>query len=354
MNKFEYYIPSKVIFGQGIIKETGHILRKYAQEGNIMLITDSGPWVQPLISEIENSLYKEGYKNIAHYNDISPNPKLSECKRGFESAKKNKSSIFIAIGGGSVLDAAKKIAKDSEASFFITIPTTAGTGSHVNEWSVLIRDETSEKISVQNIAANIAMLDPVATASMPPVITLFTGLDSFSHGMEAYFGTGASVLTDIQALKGCQMVVENIQQAIENGDNLEVRASMLEADLLTGNAMLNAGLGILHCVANIVPGFYQKYSHGYLCGSLLSATAEFNKDSISDNKRNQMLPLVNEAARVLENAVKKYDIKPIVIEQSYLEKIKKISAVNVNGLTNPREVTEEAIEKLMRDTFIIS
>ncbi|KUO53314.1 MAG: hypothetical protein APF76_08675 [Desulfitibacter sp. BRH_c19] len=354
MTKYEYYVSSRVMFGAGRTREIGLILKQYNQHGNIMLVTDSGGWVEPLIKELEISLYQEGFKSIVKYNAISPNPKMSECIRGIEIAKENKSSIFIALGGGSILDAAKKIAKDCEAKFFITIPTTAGTGSHINEWSVLIKDENSEKISLQNIPANIALLDPIATVSMPPVTTLFTGLDSFSHGMEAYFGTGASILTDMQSLKGCQMVVENIQSAMEDGNNIEVRSRILEADLLTGNAMLNAGLGILHCIANIVPGFYPDYSHGYICASLLKATAEFNKEAISQEKRQQMLPLVEKISNIFENAIKKYDIKPVTIDNGHLQTIKKIGAANVNGKTNPKKVTEDAVEKLMRDSFLIT
>lgn len=354
MYSYQYFVPTKVIFGTEKVKKIGSILRENIEAGNILLITDPGQWIDPLLQQIRNSLYEAGFKNIAHFNGVSPNPKLSECARGIECAGENESNIFIAVGGGSTMDAAKKIAKDSGADFFITVPTTAGTGSHINEWSVLTRDDNHEKISMQNVAANIAILDPAATVSMPPVVTLCTGLDSFSHGMEAYFGTGSSTLTDLQALKGCQLVVENIEQAMKDGTNLEARANMLEADLLTGAAMLNAGLGILHCIANIVPGFYPQYSHGYLCGSLLKSTAEFNQWSIPDYKREQMLPLAQKAARILEEAMEKYDLEPITIKASDVKPIRKIAAVNVNGLTNPRKVTEEAVEQVMRDTFRIT
>jgi len=353
MYSYQYLVPTKVIFGTGKVKEIGDLLKEKIDAGNILLISDPGEWIEPLLQDIRNSLTKAGFKNIAHFNGVSPNPKLSECTRGIEFAKENNANIFIAIGGGSTMDAAKKIAKDSNADFFITVPTTAGTGCHINEWSVLTRDDNHEKISVQNIAANIAILDPAATASMPPVVTLCTGLDSFSHGMEAYFGTGASTLTDLQALKGCQLVVENIERAMLDGSDLESRTNMLEADFLTGSAMINAGLGILHCIANIVPGFYPHYSHGYLCGSLLKSTAEFNEPALPDHKREQMIPLVEKAAQILDESVQKYNIEPITIIESDVRPIREIAAVNVNGLTNPRKITEEAVEQVMRSTFNI-
>jgi alcohol dehydrogenase class IV len=353
MQSYQYFVPTKVIFGLGKVKEIGSILKDNIFEGNILIISDPGDWIEDLLKIIKKSLLTSGFKNIFHYNDVSPNPKLSECDRGIECAKENNSNIFIAVGGGSTMDAAKKIAKDSNADFFITVPTTAGTGSHINEWSVLTRDDNHEKISVQNIAADIAVLDPEATWTMPSSVTLCTGLDSFSHGMEAYFGTGASTLTDLQALKGCQLIVENIEKVISDGNDLNGRANMLEADFLTGSAMINSGLGILHCIANITPGFYPQYSHGYLCGSLLKNTAYFNEMAIAENKRKLIMPLVEKASKVLNESINKYNIEPIKIKESDIKPIREIAAVNVNGITNPRKVTEEAVEKIMRDTFEI-
>ncbi len=351
MHNYQYFVPTKVIFGVEKVKEIGSILKDNNCEGKILIISDHGEWIDDLLETIKKSLITFGFKNISHYNDVSPNPKLSECERGIECSAANSSNIFIAVGGGSIMDAAKKIAKDSNADFFITVPTTAGTGSHINEWSVLTRDDNHEKISVQNIAADIAILDPSATLTMPPFVTLCTGLDSFSHGMEAFFGTGASILTDLQALKGCQLIVENIEKVLEDGNNLTCRANMLEADFLTGSAMINSGLGILHCISNIAPGFYPEYSHGYLCGSLLKSTAEFNEIAISESKRKQIMPLVEKASKILLDAVKKYNIEPIKINESDIKPIREIAAVNVNGFTNPRKVNEEAVEKIMRDTF---
>lgn len=351
--EYEYYVPTRAIFGVGKAGQVGRILKQHIPGGNVMLITDSGPWVRPLLDQVKMSLAEEGFLNIIYYDGVSPNPKLSECLRGINDARQNGSELFIAVGGGSVMDAAKKIAKDSEAKFFITIPTTAGTGSHINEWSVLIKDESNEKISMQNRAADIAILDPAATVSMPPVVTLFTGLDSFSHGMEAFFGTRASVLTDIQALKGCQLLVENISEAMENGRDLVVRARMLEADLLTGAAMLNAGLGIVHCIANIIPGFYPRYSHGQICASLLKAAAAYNREAIPAEKFALMAPLVEKAGKIYERAVEKYKIEPIVLECSHLETITKLGAVNVNGETNPRKITLAALDDLCSRTFIV-
>ncbi len=353
MSFFEFFIPTKVFFGINRIDTAGDIIKKEQKGSNIALLYDDSDWMQPLYNRIIGSIKKAKLDLVASYSGIHPNPKLSECKTGLEIIRKAEVEVCVVIGGGSYLDAAKWIVERSDCRLFIAIPTTAGTGSEINEWAVITDDETHVKNSIQCRAADITLLDPTATVLLPPTLTLFSGMDAFSHGMEAYLSKNASPLTDMLAYAACKKIIENMETCIEDGNNLTARSELLEASVFAGAAMLNAGLGILHCISNLVPGFFPQYSHGYVCGSLIIPTLEFNKNAVTEEKYAHMYPLAVKADRILKQSMKQNGIGPLVLEEEKLSTLVRYAATNVNRHSNPRAVTPENVERLIREQFTI-
>jgi len=348
---------TQVYFSPGVSRETGKLLRRHTDCQTVLLVHSSGSWLQPILEQVVANLEENGFNNIVFHKGISPNPHCAECDEGIRLARENDAGIIVALGAGSYVDAAKYIASEANADFYAAIPTTAGTASYFNEWAVLI-DEQQGKKSMITRAPDIAILDPETLTSLPPHLSLYTGMDCFSHGLEAYFAKSCPPVAAREALQGCRLVVDNLEDVIENGKDVALRSKMFEADLLTGRAMMRAGLGILHCIANVISGFYPHYQHGFLCGLLIRDTVEYNRETLTKARLNKILPLVEQVTDLFNNH---YNEKPpvvvtkndLIIEEKELPGIVQLAVSNVNAATNPRPVTADIVEHIIRNNFYL-
>ncbi|MCF7791473.1 MAG: iron-containing alcohol dehydrogenase [Victivallales bacterium] len=353
MWNYEHLVKPKIVFGPKSLDKLAALIRHETLKKKIALISDPGKWIEPLLLRIEKNLNEGGLVVSGKYTGISPNPMKSECDKGIQSLKDCSSEICIAVGGGSTLDASKLIAQGIGCEVFITIPTTAGTGSELNEWAVITDDETHIKMSIQCKAPNISLLDPRTTVTVPPLITLFTGMDALSHGIESLMSTSATTISDILAYKGCRRIIGYLENAVKDGNDMEARSFILEGSMLTGMAMANASNGILHALANILPGFCYGLSHGEVCANLLVNTVDYNKEAIAFDKYIELFPMAEKAGMILNKIQELYSIREIVLTEEIVSKVVPVSAVNVNAKTNPEKVDEEGVENLLRKTFKI-
>lgn len=348
---------TQVYFKSGASREIGSLLRRHIDPRPVLLVHSSGSWLQPLLKQIIENLNENGFDRIIFCKEISSNPKCTECDDGIRLAEENRARIVVALGAGSYIDAAKQIASGVNADFYAAVPTTAGTASYLNEWSV-ITDFDKVKKSIITRAPDIAVLDPEVLTSLPPDLSLFNGMDCFSHGLEAYLAKSCPPVAAREALQGCRIVAENLAKILENGKSVELRSKMFEADLLTGQAMMQAGLGILHCVANVISGFYPHYQHGFLCGALLREAFEYNKVTLPAKRLKKILPWHEQINEIFYSHFN--DQPPVVIDKNDLT-IKKedlpyiitLAVNNVNAATNPRPVTAEIVENMIRNTFYV-
>lgn len=317
------------------------------------LMCSANEWMAPTAGMLTQSLEDAGIEVTARISGIRPNPTEGECGEALETYRKGGADVLVAAGGGSYLDAAKWLAREADPDFFVSLPTTAGTGGEINEWAVITDDETHEKRSIQCRAADAAILDPVLTVPLTKELTLFSGMDAFSHGLEAILSTGSNSVTDALALQGCALVAENLEACLDDGTDLLARAALLEGSFLNGAAMLNAGLGILHCVSNILPGLYPELSHGYVCGALVPGTLAYNRDAVTPAKLEALEPLVERAADIFRRRTAELGMHPPVLEKTRIDKLVSYAAANVNGATNPRPVTEEGVREFLRMNLTI-
>jgi len=348
---------TQIYFSPGASRETGSLLRRYKDPQNVLLVHSSGSWLQPLLNRVIENLEEYGFNRIVSYKGIGSNPHCAECDEGIRLARDNNAGIIIALGAGSYIDAAKYIASEANADFYLAIPTTAGTASYLNEWSVLT-DNHQGKTSMITRAPDIAILDPEILTSLPQHLSLFNGMDCFSHGLEAYFTKSCPPIAAREALQGCRLVADNLEAVIENGKDVALRGKMFEADLLTGRAMMRAGLGILHCIANVISGFYPQYQHGFLCGVLIRDTVEYNREALPKARLKKILPLVEQVTALFyrhSNEMEPIVItkKDLIIEEKELPRIIQLAVSNVNALTNPRPVTADIVEHIIRNNFYL-
>ncbi len=348
---------TQIYFQAGSSRETGNLLSKYTIPKNILLVHSSGRWLQPLLEQVIENLNKNGFNKIIRYDAISSNPHCSECDEGIRLARENDARIIIALGAGSYIDAAKYIASRANVDFYAAVPTTAGTASYFNEWSVMT-DYNKAKKSIIARAPDIAILDPETLTSLPPHLSFYNGMDCFSHGLEAYFTRSCPPVAAREALQGCRIVVDNLEKVLGNGKDVGLRSKMFEADLLTGRAMMKSGLGILHCISNVISGFYPHYQHGFLCGVLLWETVEYNKAVLPPKRLKKILPLHEQITDIFYHHFTNQppviiEKKDLIIKEEDFPDIIHLAVNNVNAATNPRPVTPEIVEYIIRKVFYV-
>lgn len=251
---------------------------------------------------------------VGVFEDIEQDAKGEIINRGARFFNECNGDTLIAVGGGSVLDTVKAIKwmlhkkvndirevllVGNKMEFWpdaeyipiphIAIPTTAGTGAEVSPVAVILNEIAGIKTNLLNpfISADMAILDPELTVGLPPKITAFTGFDALTHAIEAYFSPQSNPMADAYAIQAIRMIVENLQTAVHDGQNVTARANMLMASTMAISAFslslnaipvhnmahaLGAKFNIPHGLANAVllpnvmeslAPFYLKRIHGF-------------------------------------------------------------------------------------------
>ncbi|MGN0448042.1 MAG: iron-containing alcohol dehydrogenase [Acutalibacteraceae bacterium] len=223
------------------------------------------------------------FENGILFRDIHGEPTTEDTQKALELYFEHGCDSVIAVGGGSVLDAAKIIALqaanigediddicriDSECSKCVplfAVPTTSGTGSEVTMFSVITDTEENKKkpfISDKFLPQAVA-LDPALTVSVPKLGTAYTGIDALSHAVESYISSFAYAFEEDKKIsaEAVKMIFENLRTACENPDDLQARAKMQKAAYLAGLGFRKIGTGYVHAVAHRLGEFYH-HPHG--------------------------------------------------------------------------------------------
>ena len=254
---------------------------------NVLLIAGKRVRGLGLTAPLETGMQENG---IAFYNydKTVPNPTSDNVEEAVALYKSTNCQAIIAVGGGSPMDCAKvvgarvacpnkslrkmhgllKICK--KIPLLIAVPTTAGTGSETTVASVIVDSETHHKYVINDfcLIPRYAVLDPALTKDMPKFLTATTGMDALTHAVEAYIGRSKTKLTKGAAEKSVKLILENLEAAYKDGNNLEARKNMLEASYLAGIAFTRSYVGYVHAIAHTLGGKYD-VPHGLANAVLL-------------------------------------------------------------------------------------
>lgn len=284
--------PTKIHFGNGSINRLGDVISRL-NGSNVFLVADPGLKRSGITRQITAILKKN---KIPHtlYDNVVPEPGLKLADQGAELAKKNKADCVVGVGGGSALDVAKAISiilsNGGRAEDYlgldkiplrgvpkIMVPTTAGTGAEVTFTAVFINEKTNSKGGMNGdpLYPDAAILDPTLTLSLPPGVTAATGIDAFTHALEAFVSTQAHAISDMYAFEAMTLISNNLGVAYANGNNLEARSAMLMGSLLGGKALATAGVGLVHAMAYPLGGMFNT-AHGLANAVLLPYVVEYN------------------------------------------------------------------------------
>lgn len=266
MKPFEFQMPTRILFGPGILQNAAGEVLAFSQRVLITTMSDL-----PFVGQVVDLLKNNGI-DVTVFDECEPNPRAMICDRAADLAREKNCEVFIGLGGGSAMDTAKgaavSIAHDAPAWEFtieyaesreataatypiIAIPTTAGTGSEVSRVAVLSNHETKQKGPIRSpyIYPRTAIIDPELTLSMPPKLTAATGFDALSHALERYMSEARHSMIDLLAEDAIGAVIQNLKKAIDNGQDLEARTKMMwastQAAICIGARLNELGIHIL-------------------------------------------------------------------------------------------------------------
>jgi alcohol dehydrogenase class IV len=253
----------------------------------------------------------------------------------------------------------------------IAIPTTAGTGSEVTQFTIITDTVKNVKmlIASPNIMPRVALVDPLMTLQMPQGITTATGLDALTHAVEAYVSVKAQPITDTLALQAIQLISGNLRQAWSDGGNVEARTNMMIGSLMAGLAFSNASVALVHGMARPI-GAYFHVPHGISNAALLPTVIEF---SILGNPRRyadiaeamgevtaglsilDVAYLAAKAVKRLNEDLKVPTLKGLGVEEKKFNSVVNQMAVDAIASgspgNNPRKPTQEEIVELYRKAY---
>ncbi|MDW4525310.1 iron-containing alcohol dehydrogenase [Rossellomorea marisflavi] len=246
----------------------------------ILVVTDPQLVELGLSTKVTAPLVEKGF-DVTVYHDVVPEPPLEVGEKLVSFTKEGGFELVIGIGGGSALDLAKLTAvmageEGSVADYLnlsgtkeisskglpkILIPTTSGTGSEVTNIAVLSLASTKDVVTHDYLLADVAIIDPELTLSVPPKVTAATGIDALTHAIEAYVSKNASPVSDALALQAIRLISGSIRTAVRDGKDRQSRIDMSYGSYIAGLAFFNAGVAGVHALAYPLGGQFH-ISHG--------------------------------------------------------------------------------------------
>ena len=283
-------------FGAGTIGALPGIVRGTGSQG-VALVTDAALAGTPVVAATMAALAADGLA-AAVFAGVHPNPTTEDVAAGAAEvaalATGGTAVTVVAVGGGSVIDAAKGIALaavnpergralDYRGTFarpalpLVAVPTTAGTGAETNAFGVVTDVQAARKFYVGHASTlpAAAILDPDLTLGLPPAGTAATGMDALTHALESYLSRRANPWADGIALQVMRMVSAYLARAVADGADREARSQMLLAAHLAGAAMASTGLGLCHAIGHSL-GARFGIAHGVALSLVLPQVLRFN------------------------------------------------------------------------------
>lgn len=258
-----FFSPNKVILGKGAAQQAGSEVKTLGGK-KVLIVTDPGVVQAGLVQVILDALKSQGIKYEV-FDKVEPEPPARVVDAGAKAAIDNKCDTIIGFGGGSSLDVAKGVSivatnKGKVLDYTgidmvpkrgipkILIPTTAGTGSEVTRVFVVTdeTDNTKKVIYTNYNLAEVGLLDPMLTLSMPPSVTADTGFDALVHAVESYVSVNTTPFAEVLALQAISLIAHNLPIAYSKGTNVQARYNMLFAACIAGMAFTSGGLGAVH------------------------------------------------------------------------------------------------------------
>jgi alcohol dehydrogenase class IV len=373
---YQYNFPTTIRFGAGAANE----LPAYLKQNGLkkpLVVTDS--------NVVQLSFFKTFMEDLRSYHispeifcDIHKNPVKSDVYKGTEVWDGSERDCVIGMGGGAALDVARAIVlrvnhRDdlfkyddliggdvyvtNDVPHFITLPTTAGTGSEVGRSAIISDDVTHQKkiLFSPKLMAKIVFADPLLTMELPPAITAATGMDALTHNMEAFLAKMPHPVCEGIALEGMYLIKNALVKAVNNPDT-ESRSRMLIASLM-GAIAFQKGLGVVHSLAHPLSSLLDTH-HGLANAVNIPYGMEFNMAGCEEKFRRmaRALELENESGEAVvkflfelnEQINIPHRLRDIGVKEEHIETLADLAISDFAHPNNPKRVSREDFRNLYR------
>ncbi len=371
---YQYNFPTTIRFGAGASNE----LSDYLKKNNLLrplIVTD------PVVAGLD--FFKkliEGLKakniSVEVFHDIHKNPVKSDVYKGTDVWDGTQRDCIIGIGGGVALDVARAITLrvhhredlfkyddliggdvyvTADVPHFITIPTTAGTGSEVGRSAIIADDETHQKkiLFSPKLLAKIVFADPLLTMDLPPFVTAATGMDALTHNMEAFLVNTFHPLCDGIALEAIHLVHQSLEKAVNKPD-LESRSKMLMASLM-GAVAFQKGLGVVHSLAHPMSALLDTH-HGLANAVNIPYGMGFNIEGSEEKFKRiaRTLELKDETGEAVvqylfdlnSKIAIPHRLRDVGVKEEHIETLSDLAIVDFAHPNNPKPVSREDFKQL--------
>jgi len=307
---YTFAFPIWVEFGNGTSDRVGPILAEKGWE-SALVVTDPGIVEAGLLEGIEASLSAAGV-TFDVYDGVRPNPTVSMVEEATAELTAGGYDVVVAVGGGSTMDVGKTAAMlatnggsvpeyevtsaeevaegpiENHTHPLVTVPTTAGTGSEVDYWAVITDEDREFKMALGQsplypdgpyLGADVSLVDPELTASLPPRQTAATGFDAFSHALENHVSAGCPPLVKPYTRHVMGLVPESLPRAYEDGE-MAAREQLMFGSHVAGICENFAGFGAIHSLAEVTGGMYPEIPHGEAIAAFTPAVMRYNLEAV--------------------------------------------------------------------------
>lgn len=293
---FDVRQRTRLVYGAGSLERLGELTAELGGS-RVLLVTDPGI-VAAGHAERARSLLGAAGLRVAVFDRVRENPTTLDVARCLEAARAHETELFVALGGGSSIDAAKGanflLTNGGEVAAYrgygravrpllplVAVPTTAGTGSEVQSYALIAEEATHRKMACGDptAAPAVALLDPVLTLSQPARVTACTGIDALAHAIESAVTRRRNASSLLHSREAFRLCLGALGQVMAHPDDLEARARMQLGAAFAGIAIEQSMLGAAHSAANPLTARYEM-THGEAVGRMLPTVIRYNAASL--------------------------------------------------------------------------
>ena len=282
---YMFYAPTRVLFGAGQLSKL-HEQTMPGKKAMLVISNGKSTWMSGALDRTTEQLRAAGVE-MALFDKVGANPLKSIVEEGADFARSNGCDFVVALGGGSVMDAAKVMAMYAPQPGdlwdyvpgatgkmqplvnpvlpWVAITTTAGTGSEVDEWGVVTNPATNEKIGcggMDSLFPVLAVVDPELMATVPAKFTAYQGFDALFHSTEGFISKANSLMSDMVQLAAIENVGKYLARAVRDGSDMEAREHMAFANTMSGYSMVVGACTSEHAMEHAMSAYHGDLPHG--------------------------------------------------------------------------------------------
>lgn len=384
---FGYRMPTHVHIEPGCLVRLPEAVRRLGLE-SVCLVTDKGMAATNWPEEARRLLGDAGIRTEV-FSNVKNNPRTKTVTELAHELRIKEIQGVVALGGGSVLDAAKAGAMLATNDYkieqyegknryakeplpMIAVPTTCGTGSEVTWVAVLTHTPTRHKISIkgESMFPNLALVDSELISTLPPHLVAWTGLDALTHAIEATIGTASNPVSDVLAEKAIALLFRFLPRAQKKiATDGEARSAVMRASTIAGLAFSNADVGGVHCLSESIGGLFD-HPHGLLNAMLLKPVLDYHRPHIDErlaqlcglfsgeaqrNSLERQAPVKQRAnyfMQQLGNLLDELDVpkfSSLAIPTSEYPLVAVHAARNGSNRSNPQPMAATSYQEILRD-----